>query len=65
MFDYIERFYNPKRRHSTLVYLSPNEFAKKVGVPEDPCLDGGPSPFSQCGMSLATRCRAKRRTYSN
>ena len=24
--DYIERFYNPKRRHSTLGYLSPMEF---------------------------------------
>jgi putative transposase len=23
VFDYIERFYNPKRRHSTIVYLSP------------------------------------------
>jgi hypothetical protein len=22
-FDYIERFYNPKRRHSTLGYVSP------------------------------------------
>jgi putative transposase len=26
VFDYIERFYNPKRRHSTLGYLSPAEF---------------------------------------
>jgi putative transposase len=26
VFDYIERFYNPKRRHSTLGYLSPVEF---------------------------------------
>ncbi len=24
--DYIERFYNPKRLHSTLDYVSPNEF---------------------------------------
>jgi putative transposase len=23
VFDYIERFYNPRRRHSTLGYLSP------------------------------------------
>ena len=30
-FDYIERFYNPKRRHSTLGYLSPVEFEKKAG----------------------------------
>jgi putative transposase len=26
VFDYIERFYNPKRRHSMLGYLSPMEF---------------------------------------
>jgi putative transposase len=26
VFDYVERFYNPKRRHSTLGYLSPMEF---------------------------------------
>jgi putative transposase len=24
--DYIERFYNPRRRHSTFGYLSPMEF---------------------------------------
>ena len=30
VFDYIERFYNPKRRHSTLGYLSPMEFENKV-----------------------------------
>ena len=26
VFDYIERFYNPKRRHSTIGYLSPVQF---------------------------------------
>jgi putative transposase len=26
VFDYIERFYNLKRRHSTLGYVSPMEF---------------------------------------
>ena len=30
VFDYIERFYNPKRRHSTLGYLSPVEFEKQM-----------------------------------
>jgi len=24
--DYIENFYNPQRRHSSLSYLTPNEF---------------------------------------
>lgn len=28
MFDYIQRFYNPTRRHSTLGYLSPMDFEK-------------------------------------
>lgn len=32
VFGYIERFYNPKRRHSTLDYLSPMEFENKVGL---------------------------------
>lgn len=30
VFDYIERFYNTIRRHSTIGYLSPAEFEKKV-----------------------------------
>ncbi|MCD6072235.1 MAG: family transposase [Microvirga sp.] len=30
VFDYIERFYNPKRRHSTFGYMSPMEFETKV-----------------------------------
>ena len=28
--DYIERFYNPRRRHSTLDYLSPIEFERQA-----------------------------------
>jgi len=31
MFDYIDRFYNPKRRHSTISYLSPMEFERQAG----------------------------------
>ena len=30
VFDYLERFYNPIRRHSTLGYLSPIEFEQRV-----------------------------------
>ena len=33
VFDYIERFYNPTRRHSTLGYLSPVEFERKAMLP--------------------------------
>ena len=32
VFDYIEGFYNPTRRHSTLVYLSPIDFDKQANV---------------------------------
>lgn len=32
VFDYVERFYNTIRRHSTIGYLSPAEFEKKVGL---------------------------------
>jgi putative transposase len=30
VFDYIERFYNLRRRHSTLGYLSPIDYEKSV-----------------------------------
>ncbi len=30
VFDYIERFYNATCRHSTIGYLSPTEFERKV-----------------------------------
>jgi putative transposase len=32
VFDYIERFYNTMRRHSTIGYVSPVEFERKVGL---------------------------------
>ena len=32
VFDYIERFYNTKRRHSTIGYMSPMEFEMKAGL---------------------------------
>ena len=32
VFDYVECFYNPTRRHSTLGYLSPIDFERKAGV---------------------------------
>ncbi|VAV91712.1 Mobile element protein [hydrothermal vent metagenome] len=30
VFDYIERFYNPKRRHSTIGYLSPMQYEERA-----------------------------------
>ena len=32
VFDYIERFYNLRRRHSTLGYLSPADFEQAAGI---------------------------------
>ena len=32
VFDYIERFYNPTRRHSTLGYVSPMDFEQRAQV---------------------------------
>ncbi len=33
LFDYVERFYNPYRRHSTIGYVSPAAFEKAAGLP--------------------------------
>ena len=33
LFDYVERFYNPRRRHSTLGYVSPADYEKAAGSP--------------------------------
>jgi putative transposase len=32
IFEYIEMFYNPKRRHSYLDYISPNEFESRYNI---------------------------------
>ena len=32
VFDYIEMFYNPRRRHSTLGQISPVEFEKRYAA---------------------------------
>ena len=34
VFDYIEGFYNPHRRHSTIGYHSPNNYER---TPQQPC----------------------------
>jgi putative transposase len=32
VFDYIERFYNQKRRHSKIGFMSPMEFERQAGL---------------------------------
>jgi putative transposase len=32
VFDYIERYYNPKRRHSRIGYMSPMQFERQAGL---------------------------------
>jgi len=38
LFDYVERLYKPKRRHSTLGYLSPVDYEKMARSPESASL---------------------------
>ncbi len=42
VFDFIEAFYNPRRRHSSLAYLSPTEYERKYH-PELSCPSHNPS----------------------
>lgn len=50
VFDYIERFYNPKRRHSTMGYISPMEFENKVGSAELGVRKTGSRPLGAVGV---------------
>ena len=40
VFEYIEGWYNPRRRHSTLAYLSPIEFERAHAEVAQPALEG-------------------------
>jgi putative transposase len=51
VFDYIETFYNPRRRHSSLRYLSPDQFEKDLaGSAREGCSGG----VSQGGETCST-----------
>ena len=45
---YIERFYNPRRRHSTIGYLSPVEFKKQALLDRMSAVGLGGSPRAGC-----------------
>jgi transposase InsO family protein len=42
VFDFIEGFYNPRRRHSALAYLSPAEYERRH-LPQLSCPSDHPS----------------------
>jgi putative transposase len=46
VFDYIERFYNPRRRHSKLGYLSPMAFEAKAMQIQPGVHETGSGPVS-------------------
>ena len=54
VFEYVERFYSPTRRHSTLGYVSPIEFEKASR-----CLSRGPRDRQQ-PIVVCTRLRGRR-----
>jgi hypothetical protein len=55
VFDYIERFYNRKRRHSTIGYMSPMEFERRAGgVSSSGAAHNNPSEF--WGPDLTVSC---------
>ena len=56
VFDYIERFYNPKRRHSTIGYLSPMEFERQAGLHEHPVVLPHVSHFMQVPFRTSEKC---------
>jgi putative transposase len=63
VFDYIERFYNPQRHHSTLGYLSPMEFEKQVQISLGWCPRNREQPTRsapQSGLEPKTKINSQR-----
>ena len=53
VFQFIEGWYNTRRRHSALGYLSPNDFESAVAAAvERPKSDGGPNGAADLEVSL-------------
>jgi putative transposase len=69
VFDYIERFYNAKLRHSTIGYLSPVAFEEQAALAQERVHETGSSPsfdHESCDAVLAASpaLAAKERTSS-
>jgi len=54
LFDYIEVFYNQRRRHSTIGYLSPAAFERQARMICVPAFTGGRSAASSVQQSMLT-----------
>ena len=55
VFDYIERFYNAKRRHSTIGYLSPMEFERRARFANRVSSKPGAGQFGLAGRESQNR----------
>jgi hypothetical protein len=63
VFEYIEAFYNRQRRHSTLGYLTPEEFENSTRTDDGARLAASRLPSLNGGLELTTKaqpCPAKR-----
>ncbi|MGZ6669929.1 MAG: transposase [Solirubrobacteraceae bacterium] len=61
IFEYIEGWYNPRRRHSTLGYLSPTEFERQHAQPAQRALQA-PISANVSVASIAPRAADELRT---
>jgi putative transposase len=53
LFEYLEVFYNQRRRHSTLDYVSPAEFERLASRPTPPSITGGVEQYLAGGDTAA------------
>ena len=56
VFDYIQRFHNPRRRHSTLSYVSPAEFEMQSRLAQDGVTQTGSSPNDDINIRARSKC---------
>src|SRR5215471_6776051 len=61
VFDYIERFYNPKRRHSRIGYMSPMEFERQAGLAYPGVIQTGCRPLEGMIASIERRIGSLKR----
>jgi Integrase core domain len=60
VFDYIERFYNAKRRHSTIGYISPMEFEAQAELALGRCHPNWVQATRRKGSRLRQQGEARR-----